>query len=59
MASRKVVRALARDAYRRPPTEVELDVLVPPAVMLVGFQTQTGNAASGVAYPPNGGRCVS
>jgi hypothetical protein len=27
-AARKVARALARDAYRRPPTEAELDVLV-------------------------------
>ena len=28
MAARQVARSLARDAYRRPPTEAELDVLV-------------------------------
>ncbi len=43
-AARKVARSLARDAYRRPPTEKELDVLV--SVFDLGRENQLSVTAS-------------
>ncbi|MEZ6133145.1 MAG: DUF1592 domain-containing protein [Planctomycetaceae bacterium] len=43
-AARKVARSLARDAYRRPPTEAELDVLV--GIFDLGRENQLSYTAS-------------
>ncbi|MFT5092639.1 MAG: hypothetical protein ACI93T_001459, partial [Porticoccaceae bacterium] len=43
-AARKIARSLARDAYHRPPTEAELDVLV--GIFDLGRENQLGYSAS-------------
>jgi hypothetical protein len=43
-AARKLARSLARDAYRRPPTEKELDVLV--GIFDLGRENKLSNTAS-------------
>jgi hypothetical protein len=43
-AARQVARSLARDAYRRPPTEAELDVLV--GIFDLGGENKLGYTAS-------------